>query len=72
MHLEEFADPEAYTLSIDKAAEFLRQIERIWSPNKVAFGGWASGARYSILSNASGNHVSRRHRRPRDCTNQTL
>jgi hypothetical protein len=31
MRLSEFADPSSYTLSTDDAANFLKQLERVWS-----------------------------------------
>ena len=38
MRLIEFADPKPYILSADDAADFLKQLERIWPHEAVAFG----------------------------------
>ena len=37
MRLNEFADVKPYTLSADDAADFLKQPERIWPHEDVAF-----------------------------------
>ena len=37
MHLNNFADPKPYTVSVDDVSDFLDQLERVWSKNDVAF-----------------------------------
>lgn len=37
MRFHEFADPKPYTLSADDAANLLKQLERIWPHDDVAF-----------------------------------
>jgi hypothetical protein len=37
MRFHEFADPKPYTLSADDAADFIKQLERIWPQEDVAF-----------------------------------
>jgi hypothetical protein len=37
MRLIEFTDPKPYILSAHDAADFLKQLERIWPPEGVAF-----------------------------------
>ena len=37
MRLIEFADPKPYVLSADGAADFLKQLERIWPHEAIAF-----------------------------------
>jgi hypothetical protein len=37
MHLDEFADPKDYWVTIDDAGDFLHQLERNWPANDVAF-----------------------------------
>jgi hypothetical protein len=54
MHLDEFADPEAYTLSADNAAEFFHLTNG--RPMKVAR--LKSTASDSLLSSTSGNHIA--------------
>jgi hypothetical protein len=37
MRLNEFTDPKPYILSADDAADFLKQLERIWPHEAIAF-----------------------------------